>query len=186
MEHRSGLIVKTTVTPGRRPRRTRRGARDDRGVPRPAPDYRRPPTRATTRATSSPICAACDVTPHVAQHTTGRRSAIDARTTRHPGYAISQQKRKLVEQGFGWMKTIGGLAQAAAPRRPAGRTGSSPSRRRRTTSCGCGACWTRPREARGRRVRRLRHRVRPRSRSHRRSDSHDGSHYFSSLLVRLC
>ena len=49
------------------------------------------------------------VTPHIAQHTTGRRSAIDARTTRHPGYAISQQKRKLVEQGFGWIKTIGGL-----------------------------------------------------------------------------
>jgi len=48
-------------------------------------------------------------TPHVAQFTTGRRSAIDGRTTRHPGYAISQQKRKLVEQGFGWMKTIGGL-----------------------------------------------------------------------------
>ena len=48
------------------------------------------------------------VTPHVAQYT-GRRSAIDARTTRQPGYAISQQKRKLVEQGFGWMKTIGGL-----------------------------------------------------------------------------
>ena len=38
-----------------------------------------------------------------------RRSAIDGRTTRHPGYAVSQQKRKLVEQGFGWMKTIGGL-----------------------------------------------------------------------------
>ena len=52
---------------------------------------------------------AMHVTPHLAQHTTGRRSAIDARTTRHPGYAISQQKRKLVEQGFGWMKTIGGL-----------------------------------------------------------------------------
>ena len=52
---------------------------------------------------------AMHVTPHVAQHTTGRRSAIDARTTRHPGYAISQRKRKLVEQGFGWMKTIGGL-----------------------------------------------------------------------------
>jgi IS5 family transposase len=49
------------------------------------------------------------VTPHIAQHTTGRRSAIDGRTTRHPGYVISQQKRKLVEQGFGWMKTIGGL-----------------------------------------------------------------------------
>jgi IS5 family transposase len=49
------------------------------------------------------------VTPHIAQHTTGRRSAIDRRTTRHAGYAIRQQKRKLVEQGFGWMKTIGGL-----------------------------------------------------------------------------
>ena len=48
-------------------------------------------------------------TPHVAQHSRGRRSAIDARTTRHAGYAISQRKRKLVEQAFGWMKTIGGL-----------------------------------------------------------------------------
>ena len=43
-----------------------------------------------------------------------RRSAIDGRTTRHPGYAISQQKRKLVEQGFGWMKTVGGLAASCA------------------------------------------------------------------------
>jgi transposase len=49
------------------------------------------------------------VTPHVAQHTTNRRSAIDGRTTRHPGYAVSQRKRKLVEQAFGWMKTVGGL-----------------------------------------------------------------------------
>jgi IS5 family transposase len=50
-------------------------------------------------------------TPHVAQYTTTahRRSAIDGRTTRHPGYVISQRKRKLVEQAFGWMKTIGGL-----------------------------------------------------------------------------
>jgi transposase len=49
------------------------------------------------------------VTPHVAQNDTNRRSAIDARTTRHPGYQVSQQKRKLVEQGFGWMKTVGTL-----------------------------------------------------------------------------
>jgi len=49
------------------------------------------------------------VTPHVAQNTTNRRSAIDRRTTRHPGYAVSQRKRKLVEQAFGWMKTVGGL-----------------------------------------------------------------------------
>jgi transposase len=49
------------------------------------------------------------VTPHVAQFpdTVRRSSAIDGRTTRHPGYAISQRKRKLVEQAFGWMKTVG-------------------------------------------------------------------------------
>jgi transposase len=49
------------------------------------------------------------VTPHVAQNTTNRSSAIDARTTRHAGYALSQQKRKRVEQSFGWMKMIGML-----------------------------------------------------------------------------
>src|SRR5215210_8059407 len=50
------------------------------------------------------------VTPHVAQNT-GRRggSAIDGRTTRHPGYAVSQRIRKRVEEIFGWMKTIGGF-----------------------------------------------------------------------------
>lgn len=47
------------------------------------------------------------ITPHVAQHTTNRRSAIDARTTRYPGYALSQRCRKKVEQPFGWMKTVG-------------------------------------------------------------------------------
>jgi transposase len=47
------------------------------------------------------------VTPHVAQNTSGRSSAIDGRTTRHPGYAVSQRKRKSVEEIFGWMKTVG-------------------------------------------------------------------------------
>ena len=47
------------------------------------------------------------ITPHVAQNTTCRSSAIDGRTTRHAGYALSQQKRKRVEQSFGWMKMIG-------------------------------------------------------------------------------
>lgn len=46
------------------------------------------------------------VTPHVAQNNTNRRSAVDARTTRHAGYAISQRTRKRVEEVFGWMKTI--------------------------------------------------------------------------------
>lgn len=45
--------------------------------------------------------------PHVAQHQTNRRSGIDGRTTRHSGYAISQTKRKRIEEIFGWGKTIG-------------------------------------------------------------------------------
>jgi hypothetical protein len=49
-----------------------------------------------------------NVRPHVAQNTT-RRSAVDARTTRHPGYAASQRVRKRIEEAFGWMKTIGGM-----------------------------------------------------------------------------
>jgi len=48
------------------------------------------------------------VTPHVAQNDKHRRSAIDGRTTRHPGYAISQRLRKRIEEIFGWMKTVGG------------------------------------------------------------------------------
>ena len=51
------------------------------------------------------------VTPHVAQSNKGRCSAVDARTTRHEGYAVSQKKRKLIEEAFGWGKTIGGLAR---------------------------------------------------------------------------
>lgn len=47
------------------------------------------------------------VTPHVAQNTSRRRSNIDGRTTRHAGYAVSQKKRKRVEEVFGWMKTVG-------------------------------------------------------------------------------
>lgn len=46
------------------------------------------------------------VTPHVAQNTNGRRSAIDGRTTRHRGYAVSQRNRKRIEEAFGWIKTV--------------------------------------------------------------------------------
>jgi len=52
-------------------------------------------------------CRAAQATPHVAQNTSNRRSRIDARTTRHPGYEISQRRRKIVEEVFGWMKTVG-------------------------------------------------------------------------------
>jgi transposase len=49
------------------------------------------------------------VTPHVARNTKRRRSAIDGRTTRHAGYAVSQRLRKRIEEVFGWIKTVGGL-----------------------------------------------------------------------------
>jgi transposase len=55
-------------------------------------------------------CRALAITPHVAQNITEHRgSAINGRTTRHPGYAVSQRCRKRVEEVFGWLKTIGQL-----------------------------------------------------------------------------
>jgi transposase len=58
-------------------------------------------------------CRAMKVAPHVAQHQNSRRrSAIDGRTTRHPGYSISQRVRKRVEEIFGWMKSIGGFRRS--------------------------------------------------------------------------
>jgi transposase len=52
-------------------------------------------------------CRELNVTPHVTQHTSGRSSRIDGRTTRHAGYELSQRRRKVVEEVFGWMKTVG-------------------------------------------------------------------------------
>ena len=51
-------------------------------------------------------------TPHVSQNNTRRRSAIDGRTTRHPGYAVSVKIRKRIEESFGWIKTVGMLRKA--------------------------------------------------------------------------
>jgi transposase len=108
LEHRSGLIVGATVTPA-----DGYGERDAalRLVER-IPGRHRITLAADKGYDTRDFVAALRTlraTPHIAQHTTGRRSAIDGRTTRHPGYAVSQRKRKLVEQGFGWMKTVGGL-----------------------------------------------------------------------------
>ena len=50
-----------------------------------------------------------NVRPHVAQNKSGRRSAIDRRTTRHPGYASSQRIRKRIEEAFGWIKSVAGM-----------------------------------------------------------------------------
>jgi len=54
-------------------------------------------------------CRRLCVTPHVAAKV--RHSAIDGRTTRHASYAASQRKRKLIEEAFGWAKTIAGVAK---------------------------------------------------------------------------
>ena len=62
-----------------------------------------------------------NVTPHVAQNTSGRRSAIDGRTTRHGGYAVSQRIRKRIEEAFGWIKTVAG--QEKTKLRGVGRVG---------------------------------------------------------------
>ena len=54
-----------------------------------------------------------NATPHVAQNITGHRgSNLDGRTTRHPGYQISQVIRKRIEEANGWIKTIGGMQRA--------------------------------------------------------------------------
>ncbi len=52
---------------------------------------------------------AMHVTPHVAQNNKHRRSAIDGRTTRHRGYAMSQSRRPIIERAFGWLKTVAGM-----------------------------------------------------------------------------
>lgn len=55
-------------------------------------------------------CRERKVTPHVASKK--RYSAVDGRTTRHGGYKVSQKKRKQIEEGFGWLKTVGGLRKS--------------------------------------------------------------------------
>ena len=56
-------------------------------------------------------CRERGCTPHVSQNDTNRRSAIDARTSRHPSYRISTIKRKRIEEPFGRMKTVGACAR---------------------------------------------------------------------------
>src|SRR3954468_10939984 len=108
MENRNGLVVaaKATLATGTA---EREAARDlMAGLARAG--------RATLGADKNYDTRDCvaelrglGVTPHVAQHTNGRRSAIDGRTTRHAGYAVSQRIRKRIEEVFGWGKEVAGL-----------------------------------------------------------------------------
>jgi transposase len=105
MENRHGLVVDACVVPA-----TGTGERDAAtsliaGLP---------PRRVTIGGDKGydthgfvAMLRQLDATPHVALKTTSR--SLDRRTTRHPGYAISQRARKRIEEVFGWMKTVGGL-----------------------------------------------------------------------------
>jgi transposase len=116
MENRSGLVVDTRVTPA-----DGYGERDAAvGMLAEVPGGR--VTVGGDKGYDYPQFVAdlrrLGVTPHVAQNVTNRRSAIDARTTRHAGYAISQRRRKRVEEAFGWIKTIGLLRKLRHRRAP--------------------------------------------------------------------
>src|SRR5215469_1954918 len=106
MENRNGLLVQTLVTPA-----TGTEKRDAALLlAEKIPGIRRVTLGADKAYDTRDLVRELrrmNVTPHVAQNNTNRWSAIDGRTTTPPGYAISQQKRKRVEQSFGWMKTIG-------------------------------------------------------------------------------
>ena len=106
MENRNGLLVRTMVTQANGTAERDAALRMSSKIPR----TRRITLGGDKNYDTRDFVGALrqrKITPHVAQNTTYRRSAIDERTTRHSGYAISQQKRKRVEQSFGWMKMIG-------------------------------------------------------------------------------
>jgi transposase len=107
LDNRHGLVAGTCVTPA-----TGTAERDAAlallaGLPEG--DVTVGADKAYDVASFVETSRALGATPHVAQKIRG--SAIDGRTTRHPGYRLSQRKRKLVEQVFGWMKTTGLLRQ---------------------------------------------------------------------------
>ena len=90
-----------------------------------------------------------NATPHVAQNTNGRSSAIDGRTTRHTGYAASQRVRKRIEEAFGWIKTIAGQDEPSSAAASAS-GGPSPLQPSPTIWPGCQSSWTPQREGPGR------------------------------------
>jgi len=106
MENRHGLVVAARVTPA-----TGTAERETAVQLAARVKPRRRGTVGADKAydTREFVAAlrAVELTPHVAQNTNGRASAIDGRTTRHPGYEISQRVRKRIEEIFGWLKTVG-------------------------------------------------------------------------------
>jgi transposase len=107
MENRNGLIVDARLTEanGAAERTTALDMIEDNA--RPGSTVGADKNYDTTDFVAG--CRTRGCTPHVSQNDTNRRSAIDARTTRYPGYRISTIKRKRIEEPFGWIKTVGGL-----------------------------------------------------------------------------
>lgn len=106
MEHRHGLAVRAQATAATG---TAEPETAEDGLEELGKERRRTVAGDKAYDTKDFVDAMRDlnITPHVAQNTRGRQSAIDARTTRHPGYEISQRFRKRVEEIFGWLKTVG-------------------------------------------------------------------------------
>lgn len=98
MENRHGLIVDGRVSEA-----SATAERDEAAAMVEAVPGRHPITLGGDKGYDSRNFVAglraLKVTPHVARNTTNRRSAIDGRTTRHPGYAVSQRARKRIEGG---------------------------------------------------------------------------------------
>ena len=125
MENRHGLVVDTCVSQATGSRSGRRPWRWPRTCGA-APPWAA--TRAMTRAASSPPSARW-ASRRMSRRTPRRRaSAIDDRTTRHAGYAVSQQKRKRVEEVFGWVKTVALLRKTRHRGRATGRVAVHPGR----------------------------------------------------------
>jgi len=108
MENRNGLLVDACLTPA--------DGHSERiaalHMIEPHADRPRPITLGADKAYDTEDFVnelrSMKVRPHVAQNESGRSSAIDGRTTRHAGYAVSQRVRKRIEEAFGWIKTVAG------------------------------------------------------------------------------
>ena len=129
MENRSALIVDMELTQADG-RAEREAAAQILGR---LPARRRRRTVAADKAYDTAefvaTCRTLQITPHLAQNTTSRASAIDGRTTRHVGHRISQRIRKRIEEPFGRIKTV---ARAQAPvQGPKAKPGMVPDRRSR-------------------------------------------------------
>ena len=107
MENRSGLIVKTQVTTASGTSEREAAKTMVKKLPRTTQRITLGGDKGYDTGDFVKELRSLKITPHVAQNDTNRKSAIDGRTTNHPNYAVSQRIRKRIEEGFGWMKTVG-------------------------------------------------------------------------------